>query len=266
MKLIAYHPSERAVLTGYLRDQSDEMPAYNKRPAIVLCPGGGYNHCSTRESDPVALQFFAAGYAVFTLLYSTGVHSKNWQPMIELSRSILYLRQNADALGILPDKIAACGFSAGGHLAGCGGLLWNAAPVQAAAPAPGGENRPNAMILCYPVITSGPYAHTGSFDNIAGQDEALRREFSLERHVTPQTPPVFLWHTVADDCVPVQNSLLLAEALEQNGVPFELHLFAGGPHGASTCTAEVNNPIPHNAHWLELCLEWLDDTFGYSIR
>lgn len=265
MRTVTYQPSANAVLTGFLRDVTTEMPAYNKRPAVVVCPGGGYTHCSTRESDPVAVRFMAAGYAVFTLTYSVEANAKHWQPMIELSKSILYVRRHAEEFGILPDKIAVCGFSAGAHLAACSGLLWDAAPVQAATPAPRGENRPNAMILGYPVITAGKYAHTGSFDTIAGRDEALRDTFSLEKRVRPDTPPVFLWHTVDDACVPVQNSLLLADALQENGVPYEMHLFASGIHGMSTCTREVNTPDPHNAHWMTLCLEWLDSVFDYSI-
>ena len=119
------------------------------------------------------------------------------------------------------------------------------------------------MVLSYPVVTSGPYGHQGSFDCIAGGDAALRRQFSLEKQVRPGLPPFFIWHTVTDGTVPVENSMLLAAALRKNQVPFELHLMADGRHGMSLCTAEVHDPHPHNAHWFALCREWLDDVFGY---
>ncbi|HUM83223.1 MAG TPA: alpha/beta hydrolase [Lachnospiraceae bacterium] len=252
-----------ASLTGYLRDTSKEMPGFDRRPAVILCPGGAYRFCSARESDPVALRFFGAGYQVFTLIYSTGKRARNWQPMIELSKSILYLREHAEKLGVIENKIAVCGFSAGGHLACSAGVLWDAPAVQAATPAPHGENRPDAIILGYPVITSGKYTHRESMDNITGGDPGLEAAFSLENQVKAGTPPMFLWHTVADETVPVENSMLLAEALQKNKVPFELHLFPEGGHGSSVCTDEVGSRNDHNARWMDLCLEWLRQLFAF---
>lgn len=263
MQLITQTLPGGAVLTGWVRAPIDSCPAFDRRPAVLILPGGGYEYCSQREGEPAAVQFLAAGYQAFVLEYSTAEHAANWQPMIDAARAIVWMRSHAGALGLLPDKIAVCGFSAGGHLAAGTAILWDAGPVQAALGADAGQNRPDAVVLSYPVVTSGPYGHQGSFDCIAGGDAALRRQFSLEKQVRPGLPPFFIWHTVTDGTVPVENSMLLAAALRKNQVPFELHLMADGRHGMSLCTAEVHDPHPHNAHWFALCREWLDDVFGY---
>lgn len=252
-----------ARLTGYLRDVTEAMPDYNRRPTVLILPGGGYERCSAREGDPVAMQFLAAGYHAFVLNYSTGESAEEWHPMLDASRAMVFLRKNGERLRIRPDKIAVCGFSAGGHLAACTGLLWDADPVRDALGEDAALVRPDAMILCYPVITSGEYGHAGSFDRIAGSDPALRERFSLEKQVRPDTPPVFLWHAVADATVPVQNSLMLVEQLEKQDISYEMHLFGGGKHGMGLCTVEVDHPDAHIAHWFTLCREWLDNTFDF---
>ena len=156
-------------------------------------------------------------------------------------------------------------FSAGAHLAASTALLWDAAPVQQALGITGTEARPNAVVLGYPVITSGKFAHRGSFENLCGADEALLQTMSLENQVRPDVPPFFIWHTVEDQAVPVENSLLLAGALKENNVPFELHLFTHGGHGSSTCTNEVNTPNKHNNAWLPLCMGWLGETLDFTL-
>ena len=151
-----------------MRAPIDSCPAFDRRPAVLILPGGGYEYCSQREGEPAAMQFLAAGYQAFVLEYSTAEHAANWQPMIDAARAIVWMRSHAGALGLLPDKIAVCGFSAGGHLAAGTAILWDAGPVQAALGADAGQNRPDAVVLSYPVVTSGPYGHQGSFDCIAG--------------------------------------------------------------------------------------------------
>lgn len=265
MKLCEYTLPSGAKLTGWLREPDEKMPGYERRPAVLILPGGGYHWCSPREGDPVATRFFAAGYQTFTLLYTTQPWPLRWQPMLDAAGALLYLRQNAAALHILPGKIAVCGFSAGGHLAASTAFLWQAEEVQGPLGCPGAALRPDAAVLCYPVISAGQYRHEGSFDHLAGSDAALRERFSLEKQAGPGAPPCFIWHTVPDEDVPVQNSLLLAGALEAADVPYELHLFGRGGHGSGTCTAEVGHPDPHNAHWMTLCIEWLNTTFDFHI-
>lgn len=218
------------LLTVYLRDCVETMPLAMERPLVLVVPGGGYSHVSAREGDPVALQFAAA---------------------------IGLVRQHAAAWHVQPDKIAACGFSAGGHLALSGAVL--------EVPGLPDPPRPDAVILGYPVITAGEYAHRGSFVQLAGEDPAAQQAFSLEDKITPRTPPVFVWHTMEDETVPVENTLLLVSALHRAGVPCEAHLFEKGCHGTSLSTAEVNHPSAHRSRWLTLAREWLDDTFDFHL-
>ena len=234
------------------------MPNALRRPVVVVVPGGGYNHVSAREADPVALQFAAAGYHTAVLTYSVGEGAQNYQPLRQLNEALALLRQNAGEWHILPDKIAVCGFSAGGHLALSGAVL--DIPGETA------QQRPNAVILGYPVITAGEFAHRGSFVRLAGsEDAAAQQGFTLEDQVNSDTPPVFVWHTMEDKTVPVENTLLLLAALRRADVPCEAHLFEKGAHGTSISTAEVDAADPHRAHWVALCLEWLGETFGFKL-
>jgi len=255
----------QAVLTCYLQDQSPKMPNAAIRPAMLVVPGGGYQYCSDREGEPVALAYMAQGFNAFVLRYTADATTPIDKALQDGAAAMDYLRANAAELEIDPQQIAAVGFSAGAHLAASTALLWDAAPVQQALGITGTEARPNAVVLGYPVITSGKFAHRGSFENLCGADEALLQTMSLENQVRPDVPPFFIWHTVEDQAVPVENSLLLAGALKENNVPFELHLFTHGGHGSSTCTNEVNTPNKHNNAWLPLCMGWLGETLDFTL-
>lgn len=208
-------------LTVYLRDCCERMPNVLDRPLVLVVPGGGYTHVSAREGDPVALQFAAAGYHTAVLDYAICEKAKDYMPLRQLAEAIGLVRQHAAQWHILPEKIAVCGFSAGGHLALSGAVL--DIPGEAAQP------RPNAVILGYPVVTAGQYAHRGSFVQLAGSaDPAAQQVFGLEDKITPQTPPVFVWTTMEDATVPVENTLMLVNALHRAGVPCEAHLFEKG--------------------------------------
>lgn len=249
-----------AKLTVYLRTPSEAMPSALVRPLVLVVPGGGYNHVSPREGDPVALQFAAAGYHTAVLEYSVGDAAADFQPLRQISQAIGLVRTHAAAWGVEPEKIAVCGFSAGGHLALSSAVLTLPGAEGAAQP------RPNAVVLGYPVISAGAYAHRGSFEQLAAsQDLAAQQVFSLEDKITPEVPPVFVWHTMEDQTVPVENTLLLTAALRRAGVPCEVHLFQKGVHGTSISTAEVGADSAHRRHWPALALEWLADTLDFHI-
>jgi len=148
--------------------------------------------------------------------------------------------------------------------------IYDAWPEARLRGAPGvevGPNRPDALVLAYPVISSGEFAHRGSFDNLLGPGAGaeLLEEVSLERRVGPDAPPTFIWHTSDDASVPVENSLLVASALRARELPFELHVYRSGTHGLSLATEETEEPgkdrrsDPRVATWMELCTGWLKD-------
>lgn len=238
------------------------------RGAVLICPGGGYAITWPGEAEPVALKFNAAGYHAFVVHYSVAPR-KHPQPLYDVSKAMSIIRENADKWKVDSNNIAVCGFSAGGHAAGSLAVHWDKDYISKALGIEKGMNKPNAAILCYPVITSGEFAHRDSFYNLLGRevDEKLLKEMSLELQVNEKTPPVFLWHTFSDDCVPVENSLLFAKAMKDHSIPFEFHIYNKGVHGMSTAsdemlnysdTAEIN---PHVATWMELCIQWLDKVF-----
>jgi acetyl esterase/lipase len=215
------------------------------------------------EAEPVAMRFLGKGINVCILRYSVASQAPVRFPVAleQVARSIVLLREKAEEWGIEADKIAVLGFSAGGHLAATMGMFWNR---EFLAERMGMENerfKPNGLILCYPVITSGEYGHAGSFQNLLGEkyaDPAMLAEMSIENVVSADTPPVFLWHTWTDDLVPVENSLLLMSALCRQKIPLEAHIYPNGHHGLSLGTTETGPCLyPEMSGWIELAIAWV---------
>lgn len=266
LETIKLNNSKSATLTVYLHNIFNGL-GDKVRPAILVIPGGGYEKVSEREAEPVAVAFYNAGYNAAILRYSVKEEARNMQPMIEALESIKILRENAKEWHIAQNKIAVCGFSAGGHLAAACGTMWNEPRLMEKLSYSGDVYKPNAMILGYPVISSGEFAHRGSFYNLTGSNEndAASEFFSLEKRVNSETPQTFIWHTEEDETVPVENTLLMIAALRRNKVPFECHIFNKGHHGLSMCNDEVNTPNAHVSNWFPICLEWLD-SIGFIIE
>ena len=264
-----------ASLTAYV---CASEPKVDPRAAVIVCPGGGYGFLSPREAEPIVRRFFGEGFNVYLLEYSIGSKAKDYAPLIQAALAIKLVRQRAADDNTDPKKIFISGFSAGGHLAASAGTLWNIPVVRDAVGVSTGEceegiNRPDGMVLCYPVITTGKFTHKGTALRINGHSaeeelSALTPEeaerFSLELHVDDTTPPTFIWHTVTDKTVPVQNSIMFINALATAKIPFEAHIFPEGAHGLSLCNKETwdNNPHmlePHAECWAELAVKWIKD-------
>lgn len=233
-----------------------------KRPCMIVCPGGGYSMCSQREAEPIALQFLPDGFNVFVIRYSVAPHRFPTQ-LREVAALMELIYRNADEWNCDTSKIAIIGFSAGGHLAAHYSTMYDCKEVRKVFP----ESKPvNASVLCYAVITADPAGgHMGSFDNLLGKTERTKDEidyFSCDRNVKETTPPAFLWHTAEDNCVPVINSILYAKALSEKKVPFELHIYPFGYHGASTCDKHTNDNVSynilHDSAWIPAARKWLE--------
>lgn len=199
------------------------------KPFILVVPGGGYCYVSPTEGEIVALDFYNRGYNVGVLTYTVNILFRNSlgeQPMNDLGRAIRYIRKN------ISEKVVICGFSAGGHL--CGTLTVHHSDIEETNEKYKGiSSKPDLSILAYPVITGYEYAHEGSFIALLGEDKPNLEYFSLEKNVSEKTPPVFIWHTVEDSCVPVQNTSLFVESLIKHKIPFASHIFSKGDHGLS---------------------------------
>lgn len=257
---------------GMLRIWHMETPkkisSCRRRPAVLILPGGAYAYTSDRETEQVALRFLTWGYVPFVLDYSCEP-SAFPTSLREAAMAMRYIREQAEELEVNPRMVAALGFSAGGHLCGTLGTLYDCPEVQDLGPAE--QIRPDALVLCYPVAVSWGNTHDYSFRNISGGDEGLRRRLSLDRCVRPDMPPVFLWHTRDDNSVPVRNSLVLASALEAAGVDFAMHIYRHGKHGLSTAD-EMSFPaydIPQISldvpGWIDRTMDFLRE-IGFRIQ
>ncbi|MBR4286696.1 MAG: alpha/beta hydrolase [Clostridia bacterium] len=250
----------------YLPYNMVEMNRQNKkRPCLVVLPGGGYGGCSEREAEPIALHFLPEGFNVFVLTYSVAPHRFPSQ-ITEVAAAMELIYANAEKWNCDTNKIAVMGFSAGGHLAAHYSTMYDCKEVREAFP---NSKRPDASVLCYPVITSDfTTTHQGSFINLSGHETLTPEEaeyYSCEKQVKATTPPAFLWHTAEDGCVPVVNSILYAKALAEHKIPFELHIYPYGGHGLSTSDKhtvdDVTDIVKYNSQWLDSLKKWFSIIF-----
>ena len=233
------------------------------RKAILVIPGGGYRTvCANREGEPIALAFLPYGYNAFVLKYSVGRKRSFPAQLIEASSAIRHIKDHSEEYGIDPKELFVTGFSAGGHLAACCGILWKHPAVYEALDMPYGYNKPKGILPIYAVINDN--AHT--FQNLWATDtptEDQLRQVRLDLHVDADSVPAFMAHTAEDAVVPVQNSLDLAAAYAREKVPFELHIYPKGPHGlalANQITSAGNLSREHAefAKWIHMAAVWMD--------
>ena len=236
-EIINLNPGRNVTLTAYIQEVGGEYQ-FAKRPAILVLPGGGYAMCSDREADPVALAYMKAGYQAFILRYSTG-KNKTWpNPLEDYEQAMALLQERAEEWLLDSSRVAAVGFSAGGHLCACAATI--------------ARHKPAAAILVYPSILK----------DICDMCQPGMPQ--PNEHVTGETSPCFLVAARDDRTVDVKNSLMMQIALAEKGVPFESRIYSYGGHGFSTGEDWIiNNSLsPRIPHWVDDSIGWLKETLG----
>ncbi len=264
----------RGYLTTYVAALSPEIDPERKLPAMIVIPGGAYYMVSDREAEPVALKFLAAGFNAFVLNYSVACDSAVKYPyqIAEAEMAVAYIRLNAEKLHTDAEKIAAVGFSAGGHLCAMLGSCHNCPSVGEVFDPPVCA-KPNAVVLGYPVTTCNPkYGHRDSFKYLCGEDRKdLYEKVDILNLIDENSAPAFIWSTFGDGAVPCDNALLAALKYKECGVPVSVHVFGKGQHGLSVAdatvykdSAPVNNMSVSVPEWVRLAVEWLEEQGIYT--
>lgn len=298
-----YENRDDVTLTTYILQDSPELLKGGMHPAILICPGGAYMSCSDREAEPIALKFASMGYHAFVLRYSTydegqaltfpdlskpipvKEHCQHPTPMREIGKAMLIIREHAKEWLVDVERIAVCGFSAGAHNAAMYATNWHTDIISEYFHEEKELFRPAAAILGYTLsdynfmkesaekrnpmdVAFFAASNTAFLGEAEPSDERLA-EVSPAKHVTKNTPPMFLWATAADELVPVQHSLRMAHALAEENIPFEMHIFEKGPHGlalAAQASAGAKSQIyPDVAKWAELAETWLEKRFALEL-
>ncbi len=233
------------------------VPETGNGAAIVVCPGGGYGHLAMgHEGKQIGEWLNDFGVTAIVLEYRLGPRYRHPAPLQDVRRALRTVRARAAAHSIDPARIGVLGFSAGGHLAASASTLFEAGDAAAEDPVERVSSRPDFAILCYPVIMfRKPHGHVGSGRNLLGPEatEEQLEAMSLQKRVTKDTPPTFLFHTNEDRGVPPENSIQYYLALREHGVPAELHIYEKGRHGVGLAPGQAGT-----SSWPERCREWLE--------
>jgi acetyl esterase/lipase len=260
---------EKSDTTGIIRISLVQQPAVEvylpsrqstTGQAVIICPGGGYGILAYNwEGTDIAKWLNANGIVAIVLKYRLPNSKSNidpkLSPLLDAQRAIRLVRANSEKWNIKKDKVGIMGFSAGGHLASTAGTHFDKGNANAADTIDRISSRPDFMILMYPVISmSKEYMHKGSRNNLIGAtaDSAMARYYSNDLQVTKETPPTFIVHATDDTGVPVENSLSFYQALKNNGVPAEMHIYPYGGHGFGLAVGKG-----YLATWPDRCIDWL---------
>lgn len=263
IKLKEIHPlSEDATLDCFIIDNYEGFSKERKRPGLLIIPGGGYHSVCDREGEPVGLKFLGHDISVFVLKYKTK-DLKYPAQIIQALVALNVIRKNAKKWNLDENAIYTMGFSAGGHLCATLGTAYKEEEVLKLLGYTYDDVKVNGMILCYPVLTLKEFTHEGSKLNLIGDDQELSEHLSIENRVNSKTPRTFIWYTYNDDVVPMENALIMANALRVNKIPFELHIYEEGPHGLSVSDETsahdgddyyINKDV---SSWVNLCANWI---------
>ena len=266
-----------ATLTTYILQNYPKFSANRTRPLVLVIPGGGYSHYGEREQEAIAIKMNSLGFHA-AILHYTLAPMRFPDALVDLANAVALIRENAEKWHIKSEKIILCGFSAGGHLAASLGAFWKSDFLKSYISHEAEKIKPNFLCLCYPVVTADEkFCHAGSIENVIGSisdDEAkkicsslkksgMREVVSIEKNISADFPPTFIWHTLADEAVPAKNTLLLANALYEAGIDCEYHLFNRGKHALALASQETANPDGTNAEpectvWVDLFKNWFE--------
>lgn len=237
-------------------DFTPEIKSYpaNSRGAVVIFPGGGYGGRAEHEGDVIGEWLQSLGITAFVCEYRVAPYQHPAE-LSDAQRAVRYVRYNAEKYGFDTDKIAVMGFSAGGHLAASVSTLYDYPAYDKTDEVDEVSARPDASVLCYPVIDMGEYTHEGSRINLLGENatKEMIELMSLQNRVTKDTPEAFIWHTSSDNIVNSMNSMMYCSALQREGVLNELHIYPVGPHGLG-----IKESIPYVTSWKNDFIKWLE--------
>ena len=289
-------------LTTYILEDSPEILNGKKRPLILVCPGGAYMFCSDREAEPIALRFAAMGYHAAVLRYSVYSNGENKYaipgktpayeksimpgPMREIGKAILTIREHADEWLVDMDRIVLTGYSAGANNCALYCVYWDQPVITEYLGVDKEMLRPAAAVLGYGVydypamqkdldkigdqgrITAN-YGFNLAFFGTEHPDEETMVKGSPAFQIHETTPPMFLWSTREDNVVPVRQTVLMANALAENDIPFELHIFERGMHGLALADQATSQAKEQNmseiAQWQEMAERWLKQRFEFDV-
>ncbi|MEK4059994.1 MULTISPECIES: alpha/beta hydrolase [Paenibacillus] len=280
-----------ATLTTYILDDGEFDRKNLVRPAVVICPGGGYNVISQNEGEPVALAYSRMGYHAFVLSYSVKIDNPFPTALLELAHAMAVIREHADEWLVDKDNISVVGFSAGGNLALSLGIYHNQPLLNEGTGLRASQIKPNQILLGYPAVTLEPRSEkTPDFvielmekglmpdmrgpsirEILMGKENLSDEEkdsLNLLHYIHSELPRTFIWGTYQDTVILPTDLFGLAEALFRNEVPCELHMFEKGPHGMSladeTVKAAEQLQHLHLSEWFQLSVKWLKQGVGRS--
>ena len=256
------------ILTAYCADAYQEYCPNKIRECVIILPGGAYAFLSEREKEPVALRLLGYDIAVFTLEYTVAPKLRYPNPFVEVYSALAYIRKNSEKYHIDKNRIIIMGFSAGGHLAASVAAYHQSQEFADYLNINIEDMKVNGCVLSYPVITLNPeFTHFNSAKNITQGNEELVSKLSVEKQINPNFPKTFIWHTTFDTDVSIKNSLLLAEALSDNNVFFEMHIYPMHGHGQSLADSSVFNDkmidknslqeMQYNTQWVKQAINFI---------
>ncbi|MGT2907829.1 alpha/beta hydrolase [Streptococcus dentiloxodontae] len=276
--------------TAYLVEKTPDIKNKNPRPAVIICGGGGFFKVTDREKEPVALYFLNKGFQAITLDYTVGKDSAYPKPLYDLAKMLLVVRENAQKWNIDAEKVIFIGFSAGATHSAFLANSWNEPFLQEYFNDPGEALRPSLVILSYPLLdfqyqyeqimidpdkeqptSLSPMPKidflTGALKTVVGKELTVENleEYSPIEHISPNTVPTFIWGMQNDDCI-YNNALLeYAKRLKDNGVFYELHMFATGEHGLSVINSNTQAEFSDYEElgiWKKLCMHFINQVLN----